>query len=422
MTAQGTAKSNQEIIALTNQYVMNTYSRLPVALVQGKGSWAWDADGKTYLDFFSGLAVNNLGHAPAAVVKTIAAQARTLMHVSNVFPTQPQAELAKILVDHSFGDRVFYCNSGAEANEGAVKLARKWAKKKYGAGKFEVITMRQSFHGRTLAMITATGQEKYQKGFEPLMPGFRYAEFGDIESLKGQISDATCAVLIEPIQGEGGVRMASPEYFQQLRTLCDEKGILLIFDEVQVGMGRTGKLFAYEHFGIAPDIMTLAKALASGLPIGAIVAKQSVADAFEPGDHASTFGGNPLVAAAAKTTVETILADGFLTDVEKKSAYFQGQLKKLQKRFPLITQVRGLGMMIAVDLDQPAKPIVMKCLEKGFLINAVQEKTLRILPPLNVKRSELKQAIALLTSVLEETVREQGVLQAPISATMVVKT
>lgn len=422
MTDQGTAKSTQEIIALTQRYVMNTYNRMPVALAKGKGSWAWDADGKKYLDFFSGLAVNNLGHAPAAVVKTIATQARELMHVSNVFHTQPQGDLAKLLVDHSFGDRIFFCNSGAEANEGAVKLARKWAKKKYGPQKFEVITMRNSFHGRTLAMITATGQEKYQKGFEPLMPGFRYADFGDIESLKSQVTDATCAVLIEPIQGEGGVRMASLEYFQALRKFCDEKGLLLLFDEVQVGMGRTGKLFAYEHFGIKPDIMTLAKALASGLPIGAVVAKQSVADAFEPGDHASTFGGNPLVAAAAKTTVETILAEGFLEDVSKKAASFVSQLKKLKKRFPLITEVRGLGMMIAVDLDQPAKPIVMKCLEKGFLINAVQEKTLRILPPLNVKRSELKEAIQILTSVLEEVIGEQGSITASATLPTTVKT
>jgi predicted acetylornithine/succinylornithine family transaminase len=404
---------SQDIIELTQKFVMNTYNRLPIALAKGKGSWAWDADGKKYLDFFSGLAVNNLGHAPPRVLKAMAGQARELMHVSNLFYTQPQAELAELLVKHSFGDRVFFCNSGAEANEGAVKLARKWAKKKYGPQKFEVITMRNSFHGRTLAMIAATGQEKYQKGFEPLMPGFRYAEFGDIESLRSQVTDATCAVLIEPIQGEGGVRMASPEYFKALRSFCDEKGILLIFDEVQVGMGRTGKLFAYQHYGIEPDIMTLAKALASGLPIGALVAKESVAEAFEPGDHAATFGGNPLVTAAGKTTVETMIEEGFLDDAAKKGAYFLSQLKKLQKRFPMIREIRGLGLMIALDLDQPAKPIVLKGLEKGLLINAVQEKTLRILPPLTVKRGEIREALRILTEIFEEIARGQGVIAAP---------
>lgn len=405
-----TSQNSQDIIALNERFVMNTYARLPVALVKGKGSWAWDADGKKYLDFFSGLAVNNLGHAHPRVVKALVSQARELMHVSNVFYTEPQAKLAELLVKNSFGDRVFFCNSGAEANEGAVKLARKWSKKQYGPHRFEVITMRNSFHGRTLAMISATGQEKYRKGFEPMPAGFKHAEFGDVESLKAQVTDATCAVLIEPIQGEGGVRMASPEYFQALRALCDEKGLLLIFDEVQVGMGRTGKLFAYEHFGMAPDIMTLAKALASGLPIGAIVAKESVAQAFEPGDHASTFGGNPLVAAVGRATVETMLEEGFLDEAAKKAAAFQAQLKKLKKRFPMILEVRGLGLMIALDLDQPAKPIVLKCLEKGLLINAVQEKTLRILPPLTVKRAELKEAVAILAQVFEETAQAQGVI------------
>jgi predicted acetylornithine/succinylornithine family transaminase len=342
-------------------------------------------------------------------------QSRELWHVSNLFYTQPAAELAELLVKHSFGDRVFFCNSGAEANEGAVKLARKWAKKKYGPQKFEVITMKNSFHGRTLAMITATGQEKYQKGFEPLMPGFRYAEFGDLESLKNQVTDATCAVLIEPIQGEGGVRMASPDYFKALRAFCDEKGILLVFDEVQVGMGRTGRLFAYQHYGIEPDIMTLAKALASGLPIGAMIARESVAQAFEPGDHAATFGGNPLVTAAGKATVETMLKEGFLEEAAKKGAYILAQLKRLQKKLPLITQVRGLGMMIALDLDQPAKPIVLKCLEKGLLINAVQERTLRVLPPLTVKRGEVREGLSILASVLEETARGQGLVQAPLA-------
>lgn len=381
---------------------MNTYNRLPVALVKGKGSWAWDADGKKYLDFFSGLAVNNLGHAHPRVVSALSKQAKTLWHVSNLFYSDRPAELAELLVKNSFGDKVFFCNSGAEANEGAVKLARKYAKKHFGDGKFEVITMKNSFHGRTLAMITATGQEKYQKGFEPLMPGFKYAEFGNIESLKSQVTDATCAVLIEPIQGEGGVRMAPEGYFQALRRFCDERKLLLIFDEVQTGIGRTGKLFAYQHFGIEPDIMTLAKALASGMPIGAVVAKDSVAEAFSHGDHAATFGGNPLVTSVAKATLQTILEGGLVEAAAKLSDVFFAKLKRLKKSCPAILEVRGLGLMIAVDLDREARPVVLKCLEKGLLINAVQEKTLRILPPLTVKKGEINQAVAILAEVLKE--------------------
>ncbi len=395
------ATPNQDIIARTQRNIMNTYNRLPVALVKGKGSYAWDADGKKYLDFFSGLAVNNLGHAHPRVLYALSKQARLLTHVSNVFYTEPQSRLAELIVRHSFGDKVFFCNSGAEANEGAVKLARKYAKTHFGPEKFEVITMKNSFHGRTLAMITATGQEKYQKGFEPLMPGFKYAAFGDLESLKSVVSDATCAVLIEPIQGEGGVRMASADYFKGLRDFCRERKLLLIFDEVQTGLGRTGKLFAYEHFGIEPDIMTLAKALASGLPIGAIVAKDFVAEAFQPGDHAATFGGNPLVTAVGCATLETVLEDGLVEDAVNRGGEFMAKLRQLKKECPTTQEVRGLGLMIAVDLDQDAKPVVLKCLEKGLLINAVQEKTLRILPPLTVKKKEIAEALNILKEVLK---------------------
>lgn len=396
------ASHSQDIVARTHQFVMNTYNRLPVALVKGKGSWAWDADGKQYLDFFSGLAVNNLGHSHPRVVAAVAKQSRTLWHVSNVFYNDRQAELAELLVKNSFGDKVFFCNSGAEANEGAVKLARKYAKKHFGDGRFEVVTMKNSFHGRTLAMITATGQEKYQKGFEPLMPGFRYAEFGHIDSLRATVTQATCAVMIEPVQGEGGVKMASPEYFRAVRDFCSERGILLIFDEVQTGIGRTGRLFAYEHLGIEPDIMTLAKALASGLPIGAMVTRNEIAEAFVPGDHASTFGGNPLVAAAAKATLETILDGKLVEAAAQKSQVFLRKLKKLQRSCSIIREVRGLGLMIALDLECEARPIVLKCLDKGLLINAVQERTLRILPPLTVKNGEISKAVSILGEVMKE--------------------
>jgi len=391
----------QEVIELTQKYVMNTYARLPIAMVRGKGSYVWDAEGKRYLDFFSGLAVNNLGHGHPKVLHAIARQARQLLHVSNLFYTENQVRLAEILVQNSFGDKVFFCNSGAEANEGAVKLARKYAKKKFGPDRYEIITMKNSFHGRTLAMITATGQEKFQKGFEPLMPGFHYAEFGNIESVKNLVSEKTCAILIEPVQGEGGVQMAPPEYFQALRKLCDEKNILLIFDEVQTGIGRTGKLFAYEHLGMEPDIMTLAKALASGVPIGVMIAKENVASAFEPGDHASTFGGNPLATAVGLATLKTIFSDHLLEKAEKAGTTLKKKIKKLMKELPgKITEVRGLGLMIAIDLTQEAKPVVLKCLEKGLLINAVQDKTLRILPPLTVKKKEIDEFVGILRSVL----------------------
>ncbi len=392
--------NSKEIIELTQKFIMNTYNRLPLSLVKGKGSYAWDAEGKKYLDFFSGLAVNNLGHSHPRVLAALSKQAKKLIHVSNLFYTEPQAKLAELLVRHSFGDKVFFCNSGAEANEAAVKLARKYAKKKFGTSRFEVITMTGSFHGRTLAMITATGQQKYQKGFEPLMPGFRYAEYGDIDSLERTISEATCAVMIEPIQGEGGVRIPPAGYLKAVRELCDRKGLLLILDEVQVGMGRTGKLFAHQHEGIEPDMMTLAKALASGLPIGALVAKGSVAEAFEPGDHAATFGGNPLVTAVGVATIETLLKDKLVKQAQLLGKYFLNRLEKMKKKCPSIQTVRGRGFIIAVDLDQPARPVVLKCLEKGLLINAVQEQTLRILPPLTVKKNEIDEGLQVLEKTL----------------------
>jgi predicted acetylornithine/succinylornithine family transaminase len=389
-----------EIIDLTQKYVMNTYNRLPVALVKGKGNYVWDAEGKKYLDFFSGLAVTNLGHSHPQVLYAISRQARKLLHVSNLFPIDRQAELAELLVKNSFGDKVFFCNSGAEANEAAVKLARKYAKKKFGLEKYEVITMTNSFHGRTLAMITATGQTKYQKGFEPLVPGFRYAEFGSIDSLKKVITPATCAVMVEPVQGEGGVRLAPKDYFKAVKDLCREKGILLIFDEVQTGVGRTGRLFAYEHFGVEPDLMTLAKALASGLPIGALVAKDFVAEAFEPGDHAATFGGNPFVTAVGTATLRTILKDKLIQAAAGMGDYFLRGLRGIREKLPHILEVRGIGLMLAADLDGPARPVVLKCLEKGLLINAVQEKTLRILPPLTVKKKEIDAGLKILKEVL----------------------
>ncbi|QQR82072.1 MAG: acetylornithine transaminase [Deltaproteobacteria bacterium] len=389
---------------LTQNFVMNTYNRLPLVLTKGKGAYVWDADGKKYLDFFSGLAVNNLGHCHPKIVAAIRKQASELLHVSNVFHIPTQSMLAEELVRHSFGDKVFFCNSGAEANEGAIKLARKYSYKKFGMGRHEVITMKNSFHGRTLAMITATGQEKYQKGFDPLMPGFQYAVFGDLESIKNTITEKTCAILIEPIQGEGGVKMAPPEYFQALRKLCDEKDILLIFDEVQTGVGRTGKLFAYEYLGIEPDIMTLAKGLASGVPIGALVATDKIAQAFEPGDHASTFGGNPLSTATALATLKTIYQDDLLENAQKMGKYLCDQVRKLSQKLPsMILEVRNRGLMIAIELSIDAKQVALKAIEMGLLINAVQEKTLRILPPLTVTKKQVDEFIGKLAKSIRES-------------------
>lgn len=379
---------------------MNTYNRLPVAPVKGRGCWVWDADGKKYLDFFSGLAVCNLGHSHPRVLHAIAKQARKLLHVSNVFQIDHQAELAEWLVKHSFADKVFFCNSGAEANEAAVKLARRYARKILKQDRYEVITMYQSFHGRTLGMISATGQEKVQKGFEPLMPGFRYADFGDLGSVKRMVGTNTIAILVEPIQGEGGVRLASPDFFKGLKDLCQEARLLLIFDEVQVGMGRTGSLFAYEQCGVEPDILTLAKALGNGLPIGATLAKDFVS-AFEPGDHASTFGGNPFVTAVALETCRAIEKEA-LPNLQSLGGFFLDQVKGLQREFPIIREVRGRGMIVALDLDREARPIVLKCLEKGLLLYMAGPKTLRLLPPLLIRKKEIEKGIEILRGVLSE--------------------
>ncbi len=398
--------NTDQIISLSRKYLMNTYNRFPVAPVKGKGCWVWDADGKKYLDFFSGLAVCNLGHSDPRVLYAISKQARRLLHVSNVFHIDHQAELGQLLVKHSFADKAFFCNSGAEANEAAVKLARKYARKILQQDRYEVITMRQSFHGRTLAMITATGQEKFQKGFEPLMPGFTYADFGDIESIARAVTPQTIAVLVEPIQGEGGVRLPTRTFFKELRDLTREKKLLLILDEVQVGMGRTGRLFAYEHFGIEPDIMTLAKALASGLPIGAMLAKDFVAGAFQPGDHAATFGGNPFVTAVAIETVKAIRKE--LDHGRKMGDYLEAQLQGLKREFSWIREVRGLGLIWGIDVDREARPIVARCMEAGLLINAAQPKTLRLLPPLVISKKEIDLGVKIMRKVFCETPPEHA--------------
>ena len=391
---------SQTLMMLSEQYVAHTYARYPVVLVRGKGTRVWDLEGEEYLDFVSGLAVCNLGHCHPRVVKAIQGQAEKLIHVSNFYYIEPQIQLASLLCKHSFADKVFFCNSGAEANEGAFKLARKFAKEKTGKDRYEIITMEGSFHGRTLATLTATGQEKFHKGYEPLMPGFKYVPFNDIGAVKKAIDPKTCAVMVEPIQGEGGVNCPSEGYLKALREICDENRLLLIFDEVQVGMGRTGKLFAYEHEGVEPDMLTLAKSLAGGVPIGALLIKQEISDGFKPGDHASTFGGNPLASAAGVAALTAILEEGMLENCRKMGDYFLSELDKMKNKFPFIKEVRGKGLILGMELKIDGSSIVKEMLKKRVLINCTMGNILRFLPPLIVTQEEIDRVVATLEEVL----------------------
>ena len=387
------------LMALSEQYIANTYARYPILLVRGKGTRVWDLEGEEYLDFVSGLAVCNLGHCHPKVVKAIQDQAEKLIHVSNFYYIEPQIQLASLLCKHSFADKVFFCNSGAEANEGAMKLARKYAKEKISKDRHEIITMERSFHGRTLATLTATGQEKFHKGYEPLMPGFKYVPFNDIRAVKNAIDSKTCAIMLEPIQGEGGVNCPLEGYLKALREICDEKGLLLIFDEVQVGMGRTGKLFAYEHDGVEPDMLTLAKSLAGGVPIGALIIKKGIADSFKPGDHASTFGGNPLATAAGVAALTAILEEGMLENCQKMGDYFLSQLEEIKGKFPFVKEVRGKGLILGMELKIDGSSIVNEMLKKKILINCTMGNVLRFLPPLIVTKEEIDRVVKTLEEV-----------------------
>jgi predicted acetylornithine/succinylornithine family transaminase len=391
---------NEAIIQLTGRHVATTYGRFPIALVKGKGTRVWDASGKKYIDFVSGLAVNNLGHCPPAVVQAIRKQAGTLLHVSNLYHIEPQSRLAAQITQLSFADKVFFCNSGTEANEAAIKLVRRYHHDRGDTGRREIITMGNSFHGRTLGSLSATAQKKFHQGFQPLVPGFKYVPFNDPAALESALSKKTAAVLIEPVQGEGGVHVAEKSYLKRLKKLCAENGALLIFDEVQTGFGRTGKLFAYEHYGVRPDLMTLAKGMASGVAIGALAGTKKVMATFMPGTHAATFGGNPLACQAGMATLETIADETFLANAAATGGYFSGRLQELKQRFSAIREVRGLGLMLAIELDRPGAGIVQECLQRGYLINCVQDKTLRFLPPLIVTRKEIDGLIKALASIL----------------------
>jgi acetylornithine/N-succinyldiaminopimelate aminotransferase len=381
------------------KYLMQTYARQPLSIVRGKGSKVYDLEGREYLDFVGGIAVNILGHGHPDLVQAIQRQAAQLIHVSNLYYTEPQVKLAQMLVDHSFADRAFFCNSGAEANEAAIKLARRYGHEKYGAGRFEIVTMKNSFHGRTLATITATGQEKVQKGFEPLMPGFAYAPFNDFGALETLVTDKTAAIMLEPIQGEGGVHVANEDYLKNVRALCTQRDIALIFDEVQTGMGRTGTLFAYEQLGVEPDIMTLAKGLGGGMPIGACLAKESIAAVFTPGTHASTFGGNPLACSAALAVCRVLLEGRLLEQAKRMGEYLAKGLADCKDRHRVVRDVRGRGLLQGMELDIDAKAVVADCLARGILINATSERVLRFVPPLVITQRDIDRLIDQLSAI-----------------------
>lgn len=395
---------SQAVMQMDTDYVMHTFNRYPVVFVRGMGMKLWDADGNEYLDFLAGIAVDGLGHSHPALVSAIQEQAATLMHVCNLFYIKQQPELAKRLVELSGLGKAFFCNSGAEANETAIKLARKWAKQNRGEDVYEIITAEGSFHGRTMAAVTATGQPKYHKGFEPMLPGFKYVPYNDINALRAAITDKTCAIMLEPIQGESGVRPAGQEYLSTVRQICDEKSILLILDEVQTGLGRTGKWFGFQHYGIKPDIMSLAKTLGGGFPIGACLAADAVASAFEPGNHASTFGGNPLACAAALTTLDVMVKEKLVENSADTGAYFHEKLRELQNRRDDIIDVRGLGLMAAIEMNRSdAAGIGKECLKNGLILNPIGGSIIRFLPPLIAQKSDVDEAIRILSEALESS-------------------
>ena len=393
--------TTEELIALSDQYLMSTYKRFPIVLTRGLGVHVWDYDGKPYLDLVGGIAVCALGHSHPRVVEAVKRQVELLTHVSNLYHIENQIHLAQLLVENSCLDKVFFCNSGAEANEAAIKLARKYASEKM-EGKYELITMQDSFHGRTLATVTATGQNRFHAGFAPLPEGFRYVPYNDLSALDAAVTDRTCGVMVEPIQGESGVIIPAPGYLQGIRKICNERGLLMIVDEVQTGLGRTGTLFACEQEEVVPDMITLAKALGNGFPIGALLAAKEVAAAFVPGSHGSTFGGNPLATAAGIAVMETLLDGEILDNCSRVGGYFLNRLAELKTKNDRIREVRGRGLIIALELTVPGADIVLKCMKRGLLINCTGGSVLRFVPPLILTKTDVDKAVGILSEVLEE--------------------
>jgi acetylornithine/N-succinyldiaminopimelate aminotransferase len=391
--------TSAEIIARNAALEVQLYGRQPLALARGQGCVVWDADGKRYLDFFAGVAVDNLGHCHPAVVEAVRRQAGELLHVSNHYHTAIEGELAAALTRVSFAERVFLCNSGAEANEAAMKLARRWGWM-HGEGRFEILATHGSFHGRTFGTVTATGQEKYHQGYLPLLPGIRLVPFDDVDAMATAVGPQTIAILVEPIQGEGGVVVPRPGYLRALRALCDRAKLLLVLDEIQTAFGRTGPLFAYEHEDVVPDIMTLAKALGGGLPIGAMCTTDRIAAAFTPGSHGTTFGGNPLACAAAVAAVGALADPAVLEHAREMGTALHAHLRRLAERHPIVREVRGRGLMGGLLLDRPGADVVKRCLEGGLLVNCTAERVVRITPPIVVTRAELDDGIAVLDRAL----------------------
>ncbi|MFH1339015.1 MAG: aspartate aminotransferase family protein [Candidatus Omnitrophota bacterium] len=392
----------QEIFSAYNDYIMPTYTKTPLVFVKGKGSYLWDIHNRKYLDFFPGWGAGNLGHCHSKVMTAVRDQISKLIFVPNNYYHPAQANLAKELNFWSgFPVKVFFCNSGAEANEGAIKLARR-----FGKGRFEIITFENSFHGRTLAALAATGQSKYKEGFRPLPEGFKIVPFNNLEAVNSALTDRTVAVMLELIQGEGGINIAGKEFVLGLRRKCDKKGLLLIVDEVQTGIGRTGKMFAYQHYGIKPDVVTLAKSLGGGLPIGAMLAKKEIADVLGPGSHASTFGGGPVICKAALAVLRAVQKDKLLSRVENSGKYLTARLISLKNKHKVIADVRGKGLMFGVELRTQGKELVEQCLNLGLLINCTHEKVLRLMPALNVTEREIDQAVSILDKALEESLKK----------------
>jgi acetylornithine aminotransferase/acetylornithine/N-succinyldiaminopimelate aminotransferase len=382
------------------KYHTPNYSRTPLVLVRGEGTRVWDSDNREYLDFTTGIAVTSLGHCHPVITGAIREAAATLLHVSNIFHNAPQVHLAKLLVEHSFADRVFFCNSGAEANEAALKVVRKYAKERLSTDRYEVIATNNSFHGRTLATVSATGQPKYHHGFEPLMPGFKHVPYNDLRAMERALDSHTAAILVEPIQGEGGVNIPDDGYLPGLRKLCDQSGALLIFDEVQTGVGRTGRLWAYQHWGVEPDVMTLAKALANGIPIGAMLCREDVASALTAGSHGSTFAGSAFVTSVALATLTTIIGDKLPERAEHRGRELMDGARELQKKLPVIKEVRGRGLLIGIELTKPAAPVMDACREAGLLVLTAGEKVVRLAPPLIVESADCKRALEILGGAL----------------------
>ena len=392
------ARSSQEIISLFDKYVIPNYTRYPVALVRGDGPFVWDAEGNRYIDFFPGWGCNMFGHCPKPVVKALQEQVERLIHIPNSWYMEEQGVWAQMLSERSFGGKAFFCNSGAEANEAAIKLARLHTPK----NKYKIITFYNSFHGRTMCTVTATAQAKYHEGLEPLVPGFVYCAYGDLEGVKAAVDDETAAIMLEPIQGEGGVNVPSLEFLQGLRKLCDEKGLLLIFDEVQSGCGRTGEWFAYQHFGVVPDVMTLAKTICSGVAAGAMLCKQEIAPSLRKGMHASTFGGNPIAAAAGIATIKMVEEEGLLQRAKDIEKLAKDKMNAWAKELDIIQEVRGVGAMIGLDLKIEGACFVQRCMEKGLLINCTHGKVIRLLPAVNTPNDVFEEGLDILGAELKK--------------------